>query len=155
MCTMGPCGMHSEVFQCSSPSCGQTITAEGRQHYIVIHNLTSAATHALMRRELQGVVISNGTITGRLSHYHSLVTSHAYFGIIPPEPVCRSVRTLVKLCSIMLRLMCSSPSGSLFHCKICEYDEEGNKRHRLQGVMHGRDYPRGSEILSPSLQEHF
>ncbi len=48
--------------------------AEGRENCIVIEKVTNAATHVLMRRELCGVAVSNGTLTGRLKHFHSLVT---------------------------------------------------------------------------------
>ncbi len=60
--------------------------AEGKENCIVIEKVANAATHVLVRRELYGVALSNGTLTGRLKHYHSLVTSHAYFGLIPSSP---------------------------------------------------------------------
>ncbi len=86
MCTIGACRMIIEEFRCSSFSCNRAILAEGREHCVLIHTLSSGATHALLRRELYGVVISNGTLTGRLSHYHSLVTANAFFGIVPNSP---------------------------------------------------------------------
>ncbi len=92
MSTIGPCRMETEEFTCSSSACGRKIISEGRDHCILIDKLTSAATHELLRRELHGVVISNGTITGRLSHFHSLVTANVCFGIIPPDPPCRSLQ---------------------------------------------------------------
>ncbi len=126
MCTISPCRMHIEVFECSNSNCSSKVLAEGRDHYIVIDRVSSAATHALIRRELFGVAISNGTLTGRLNHFHSFVTANAFVGVIPEAPVCRSVRTLLKLCSITLRLICMSPAEQLFQCNVCEFN--GNIR---------------------------
>ncbi len=127
--TIGPCRMQVEEFLCSSSSCNAKVTSEGRDQFILMDKVTSAATHALLRRELHGVVVSNGTLSGRLSHFHSLVTANAYFGIIPEEPSCRSVKTLIRLCSIMLRLMCTSPPTHLFRCDTCEHNGGPHRRN--------------------------
>ncbi len=78
MCSVGPCRMKVEQYRCSSPHCSSSIVSEGRENCVLLDKVTSGATHAVLRRELFGVVISNGTLTGRLRHYHSYVTANAF-----------------------------------------------------------------------------
>ncbi len=138
--------MHVEEYICSSSTCNSPVIAEGRDQCIILENRRTAATHALLRRELYGVVISNGTLTGRLRHYHSYVTSNSFFGVIPSDPACRSVKTEVKLCSFMLKLMCLSPPESLFRCRTCEKSDDS---------MHGWYKPGLLEHKRDPVQNHF
>ncbi len=139
MCTIGPCKFHIEEFTCSSKSCKARIMSEGLESCVFIEKVSNAATHALMRRELCGVAVSNGTLTVRLKHFHSLVTANAYFGLIPPAPFCRSNRSLIKTCSLMLRLM--SPPSELFRCLKCELHGQDRKERLnalcMDGISHG------------------
>ena len=126
MATMGPCKLLVERFKCTSETCSHTVVAEGRSQQILLFTTTTAATHAFLRRELSGVIIGNGTLSSRLSHYYSLCVENAESGVIKANVRPRSIRTLKKMCAEMLRLMTMEPEPSLFTCGVCDTDIGGN-----------------------------
>lgn len=73
-------------------------TRHGRDHCILIYAVTTAATHALLRRELFCLVQGNGTISSRLCQYHSDFTAIIHSGVLPSTTTGRSVAILHKLC---------------------------------------------------------
>lgn len=85
-----------------------------------------AGTHAFLRRELIGGVLGNGTLSGRLKHYSCIVTGYIQSGRLPAYPKARSLKVLMKLCKIMLKLMCILLRQSLFHCHTCEKKADQN-----------------------------
>ena len=125
MSTFGACAMHVEENKCASLSCGKSVIAEGREHYSLIFSLTTAATHVLLRRELRGVVMGNGTLSSRLKHYHAVCVENILTGLVSSGVRPRSIRTLQKLCSEMLRLMTSCPDVELYRCGNCDVSING------------------------------
>ncbi len=57
--------------------------------------------------------------------------------MIPSDPPCRSVKTLVKLCPLMLKVMCLSPPEYLFRCKTCENSSEPMHALCMDGISQG------------------
>ncbi len=156
MCTIGPCVLHTEEFSCSNDSfCSAKIKAEGRCECVLLDKNTSAATHALLRRELLGVALSNGTLTGRLKHFHSQVISHMHGGVIPFYPFSRSVKTMQRLCTIMLVLMTLSPNRKMFECETCEY-RNGQKIEQVpvicvDGIYQG--YVKAKQVSTKNISQ--
>lgn len=123
MCTLGPCKMQINTYRCSRyPDCKNNLRPEGRDQCVTILGTTTAASHVLLRREVTGVALSNGTLYGRLRHYHSQVNNNILSGVIPEGVSPRSPNTLEKLCSIILQLMTKYPPKSLFICPTCDMD---------------------------------
>ncbi|KAI0560851.1 hypothetical protein FGB62_99g10 [Gracilaria domingensis] len=122
MCTRGPCPLHIEEYLCTNLECTTKIVSEGREHFVLLLNLCTAATHALLRRELIGVVLGNDTLNGRLRHFHSQVQANintGYFSSRSSVP-CRSVRILQDMCVLMLKLTTLDLDKTLFSCETCE-----------------------------------
>ena len=65
----GPVKMRRESFRCKAATCSQLMYEEGRRAHITFYSYTSGATHAFMRRELQAVVLSGGTVSNRFAIY--------------------------------------------------------------------------------------
>lgn len=50
MCTLGPCMLSVEEFQCSNAGCSNIIETEGGE-YCILFEKASAVTHLLLKRE--------------------------------------------------------------------------------------------------------
>ena len=157
MATIGQCKLLVEEFKCSSKSCSRTVVAEGRSSQVLLLTATTAASHVFLRRELAGVIIGNGTLSSRLSHYYSICMENAASGVIRTEVPPRSLRTLKKLCGEMLRLMTMCPDPKLFTCGVCDVNEMGyfNRVFALcvDGVYQG--FKKDSSIKYLELSEPF
>ena len=154
MCTVGPCLMEVEEFRCSNPDDSHRVIQEGRSSCVLLLNVSTAATHVLLRRELIGVIMGNGTLSGRLKHFHSMSVENARSGILSPDVNPRSFRTMVKLTTEMLRLMTLSPSASLFQCGICDIDDGHDKRVDVicvDGIYQG--YLKRKQVASTNFSE--
>ena len=154
MATIGPCLMHVEEFICGNPSGSHKVTPEGRANCILLLNLSTAATHTLLRRELSGVIMGNGTLSGRMKHYHALSMENVLSGYLNPLTKPRSVRTLIKLCTEMLRLMSLKPTKSLFECGVCDKANGRDKRVEIvciDGIYQG--YMRKKQVKSNNIYE--
>lgn len=81
LCSEGPCSMRVEIFHCSD--CSHRIHSEGRVDKIVLLTLSTAAAHVMLRNQLTGVALSNGTLTGRLGQYHSQSLANISAGLVP------------------------------------------------------------------------
>ena len=125
MATFGACQMQVLEHKCSSPSCGRTVVADGREVHSLIFNVTSAETHVLLRTELQGVTMDNGTLSSRLKQYRAACVQNCMTGLVNSKIRPRSMRTLQKLCSEMLRLMTMCPDAELFRCENCDMTIDG------------------------------
>ena len=113
-CTAGPCEMELEWFRCTAEGCTSIIDLEGRENCVLLELMTSGATHILLRRERTGVALSNGTLSGRLSQFHSKSIGMQMSSILPKIPTCRSVKMLRDMCAIMLRFVTTNPDSSFF-----------------------------------------
>lgn len=117
LCSEGPCRMHVELYDCSKPDCKYLIHSEGRDHKVLLLTLSTAATHVMLRRILTGVVLSNGTLNGRLMQYHSEMLANVDADLIPGTTV-GNVPYLTTLqhtevqvqMNIQLGLFCSAPA---------------------------------------------
>ena len=68
-CTMGPVRIQVVCFKCNTSNCGAFIYKEGRSQHIVFYSISSAATDAFMRREVQAVCLSGVIINYRFNNY--------------------------------------------------------------------------------------
>ncbi len=132
MCIIGSFVLHIEEFSCSNDS-------EGRCECVLLDKNTSAATHAFFRRKLLGVASSNGTLMGTLKHFHSQVISHMHGGVLPFYLFSRSLKTMQRLCTIMLVLMTLSANGEMFECEACEC-RNGQKLEQVLVICVDRIY---------------
>ncbi|KAI0560124.1 hypothetical protein FGB62_124g013 [Gracilaria domingensis] len=138
MCTRGPCALHVEEMICSNPRCSSKIQPEGRRQFVLLLNMCTAGTHALLRQELIGVVPGNGSLNSRLKHFHSQVLANVNAGYFGSASVpCRSVRTIQDMCVLMVKLMTMEPDNKLFRCDICEKSSETIPIICIDGIQLG------------------
>lgn len=116
MCTLGLCKMQLNTYRCSG--CTNMAIPEGRDHCLVIENTATTAAHAILRREVIGAALSNGTLTGRLRHFHSQVINNISSCIIPQGSTPHSVDSMKRLYITILQLMTKSPPPPFLFAKI-------------------------------------
>ena len=122
-CTAGPCEIEIEWVRFTAEGCTSIIAPEGRENCVLLESMTSGATHSLLRKELTGVSLSNGTLSGRLSEFHSQSIGIQMSGLLPQILTRRSVKKLREMCAIILRLVAKNPDSSFFlatHAKEME-----------------------------------
>ncbi|KAI0564157.1 hypothetical protein FGB62_30g110 [Gracilaria domingensis] len=138
MCTREPCALHVEEYVCSNQTCNSPIQPEGREQFVLLLNMCTAGTHALLRQELIGVVLGNGTLNSRLKHFHSQVQANVNAGYFGSSTVpCRSVRTIQDMCILMIKLMTMEPDVALFRCDTCEDSSETIPIICIDGIQLG------------------
>lgn len=81
--TLGSGRMRFEVYSCSNISCSDEIHSEGRDHYVLTHSLSTAATHVFLRNELAGVLQAAGTVSERLNHVQAAVNNNIEAVLFP------------------------------------------------------------------------
>ena len=115
----GPVRMQVETFKCGSEECRSLVFEEGRRAHIVFYSLTSASTHAFMRREVQAVVSAGIKITSRFENYVREKIEDRSSGLFPSQVRVRGIRTLTNLFALTLQLMVMDPPPQLFSCRNC------------------------------------
>ena len=111
--------MEVETFLCSG--CNIRFCAEGRIEGIFVDSVCLAATHKLLRDQLIGFALGNGTLSSRLNKFHSQVTAFEDTKVFNKPLPSRSTRKIYDLCVSFLRLMVCEPHVSLFTCQTCTY----------------------------------
>ena len=132
MCSLGACAMEIETYSCST--CTRRFSAEGRKEGLFIDSICLAATHKLLRDQLTGFALGNGTISSRLSQFHSQVAALEDSELFQTSANSRSTRSIYNLCVYVVRLMICEPPVSIFNCDTCQVDNVNLKK----GVEHGR-----------------
>ena len=113
----------------------------------MFYSFSSAATYAFMRRDVQAVRLSGGTINNRFNNYLRNRFEDRFSGIITRDAILRGIKTMTSLFS--LTLMVNEVSPILFKCENCDYCE-GNPIYAVcvDGIWVGFDRASSKPLIS-------
>ena len=104
-----------------------------------------------MRREVQAVCLSGGTINNRFNNYLRNRFEDRFSGVIPKDAILRGIKKMTRLFSLTVKLMVKEVSPILFKCDNCDYFE-GNPISAVcvDGIWAGFDRASSKPLISIS-----